>query len=109
VTLGNSAPSIDASTGGTEPIRPVRDESFIATPLNLTVAFPTVNKPTLLSNVKNEAGPTIFGMFTAVLAPSAPQASATHTLPPFYSTANVADTCVLLKTLGTDWGWHCPT
>jgi hypothetical protein len=34
--------------------------------------------------------------------------TATIEAPPFYSTANVADTCVLLKTLSTDWGWCCP-
>jgi carboxylesterase type B len=119
VTLGNNAPSIDASTGSAEPIRPVRDGSLITTPLDLTAAFPTVNKPILLSNVKNEAGPTIFGMFTGVLAPSVfgpvcaaslgDARTATIEASPFYNTANVADTRVPLETLGTDWVWRCPT
>jgi hypothetical protein len=108
VNLGNNAPSIDVSTGSTEPIRPVRDGSLITTPLNLTAAFPMVNKPILLSNVKNEAGPTISGMFTGFLAQSAPQASATRALrplrcPPFTALPTFSDTCIPLKTLGTDW------
>ncbi|KAF7337962.1 Carboxylic ester hydrolase [Mycena venus] len=119
VTLGDNAPSIDASTGSAEPIRPVRDGSLITTPLDLTAAFPSVNKPILLSNVKNEAGPTIFGMFTGVLAPSVfgpvceaslgDDRTATIQASPFYNTTNVADTRIPLEALGTDWVWRCPT
>ncbi|KAJ7685589.1 alpha/beta-hydrolase [Mycena polygramma] len=119
VTLGNNAPNIDASTGAAEPIRPVRDGSLITTPLDLTAAFPSQNKPLLLSNVKNEAGPTIYGMFSASVATSlfAPvcQASlgdsrtATVQASPFYNLTGVADTRVPLEALGTDYMWRCPT
>ncbi|KAK7038100.1 carboxylic ester hydrolase [Favolaschia claudopus] len=119
VTLGDNAPSIDASTGSAEPIRPVRDGSLINTPLDLTAPFPPVSKPILLTNVKNEAGPTIFGAFTGILAPSVfgPVCAAslgdarTETIQasPFYPTSNIADTRVPLETLGTDWIWRCPT
>ncbi|KAJ6502094.1 alpha/beta-hydrolase [Mycena sanguinolenta] len=118
VTVGNSAPSIDPSTGSAEPIRPVRDGSLITTPLDLTAAFPSVNKPILLSNVRNEAGPTIFSMFTAAVDSSIFQLAADQSLgnarattvmaSPFYN-INVADTRIPLETLGTDYVWRCPT
>lgn len=118
VTLGNNAPTIDPSTGSAEPIRPVRDGSLITTPLDLTAAFPSVNKPILLSNVKNEAGPTIYGMFTGTIGSSlfAPvcQASlgddrtATVQASPFYNLTG-SDTRVPLEELGTDYVWRCPT
>ncbi|KAF8205748.1 alpha/beta-hydrolase [Mycena galopus ATCC 62051] len=118
VTLGNNAPSIDPSTGSAEPIRPVRDGSLITTPLDLTAAFPSVKKPILLSNVRNEAGPTIYGMFAAPLTPSTfdpvceaslgDARTATVTASPFYN-SNVPDIRVPLETLGTDYVWRCPT
>ncbi|KAJ7137788.1 Alpha/Beta hydrolase protein [Mycena epipterygia] len=119
VTLSNNAPDIDASTGFAEPIRPVRDGSLITTPLDLTAAFPSVNKPILLSNVKNEAGPTIYGMFTASIGTSLFEPVCDQSLgtdrtaivqaAPFYNLTNVADTRVPLETLGTDYMWRCPT
>ncbi|KAJ7112387.1 alpha/beta-hydrolase [Mycena crocata] len=119
VTLSNDAPEIDASTGFAEPIRPVRDGTLITTPLDLTASFPSVNKPILLSNVKNEAGPTIYGMFTASIGTSlfapvcdqslGPDRTALVQSSPFYNLANVADTRVPLETLGTDYMWRCPT
>ncbi|KAJ7256473.1 alpha/beta-hydrolase [Mycena haematopus] len=118
VTLGNNAPSIDPSTGSAEPIRPVRDGSLITTPLDLTAAFPSANKPILLSNVRNEAGPTIFGMFNAALDSSVFELAAQQSLgdartatlmaSPFYNTSDV-DTRIPLETLGTDYVWRCPT
>ncbi|KAJ6531229.1 Alpha/Beta hydrolase protein [Mycena capillaripes] len=117
VTLGNEATSIDASTGIAEPIRPVRDGSLITTPLDLTATFPSVNKPILLSNVKNEAGPTIYG--NPIFTPSVPfdpvceaslgdSRTAIVQASPFYNLTG-DDTRVPLEALGTDYMWRCPT
>ncbi|KAJ7670877.1 alpha/beta-hydrolase [Mycena polygramma] len=118
-TLLDNATNIDASTGVGEPIRPVRDGSLITTPLDLTAPFPSQNKPPLLSNVKNEAGPTIYGEFTTALDTSlfasvcqaslGDSRSATLLASPFYNVTSVADTRVPLETLGTDFNWRCPT
>ncbi|KAJ7633008.1 alpha/beta-hydrolase [Roridomyces roridus] len=119
VTLGNEASTIDASTGLAEPIRPVRDGKLITTPLDLTAPFPAVNKPILLSNVKNEAGPTIYGMFpqsigNSLFAPVCEASLGTDRTTlvqnsPFYNLTGVSDTRVPLETLGTDEVWRCPT
>ncbi|KAJ6514846.1 alpha/beta-hydrolase [Mycena vitilis] len=117
--LLNDAANIDASTGVGEPIRPVRDGSLITTPLDLTAAFPSQSKPLLLSNVKNEAGPTIYGEFTTSLSTSlfasvcqaslGDSRSATLLASSFYNVTGVADTRVQLEALGTDFNWRCPT
>ncbi|KAJ7461542.1 alpha/beta-hydrolase [Mycena latifolia] len=119
VTLTGEASSIDASTGTAEPLRPVRDGKLITTPLDLTAPFPAVNKPLLLSNVKNEAGPTIYNIFPSsitsdLFAPVCdqslgPQRTAIVQASPFYNLTTVPDTRVPLETLGTDYMWRCPT
>ncbi|KAJ7149352.1 alpha/beta-hydrolase [Mycena filopes] len=119
VTLANEAPALDASTGFAEPIRPVRDGTLITSPLDLTAAFPSVSKPILLSNVKNEAGPTIYSMLPSVAADDSFTAACQASLgpartsavqgSPFYDTAGVADARVPLEALGTDYMWRCPT
>ncbi|KAJ7024309.1 alpha/beta-hydrolase [Mycena alexandri] len=119
VTLGNEAPFIDPSTGFAEPIRPVRDGSLITSPLDLTAAFPSVNKPILLSNVKNEAGTTIYGMFDGDASSSSFTQACQESLgddrtalvqtSPFYNITGLADTRVPLELLGTDYQWRCPT
>ncbi|KAJ7197881.1 alpha/beta-hydrolase [Mycena rebaudengoi] len=119
VTLTSDAPSIDESTGIGEPIRPVRDGALITNPLDLTAAFPSVQKPLLLTNVKNEAAPTIYGWLeqptdSSFFAPFC-QASlgadrtALVAASPFYNIAGMADTRVALETLGTDYIFRCPT
>ncbi|KAJ7749550.1 Alpha/Beta hydrolase protein [Mycena maculata] len=120
VTLGDNAPNIDPSTGSAEPIRPVRDGSLITTPLDLTASpFPSVTKPILLSNVKNEAGPTIYGMFTesigsSLFAPVCDASLGTDRTAvvlnsSFYNLTGVSDIRVPLEELGTDYVWRCPT
>ncbi|KAJ7085678.1 alpha/beta-hydrolase [Mycena belliarum] len=119
VTLGNQATSIDASTGSAEPVRPVRDGTLINTPLDLTAPFPAVDKPILLSNVKNEAGPTIYGIFKSSItreyfAPVCdqslgPERTAIVQASPFYNLSASSDTRIPLETLGTDYMWRCPT
>ncbi|KAI0748574.1 alpha/beta-hydrolase [Daedaleopsis nitida] len=54
---------LDPAAGASEPIRPVRDMQLIINPLDLTATFPQQSKPIILSNVRNEAGPTIYGGF----------------------------------------------
>ncbi len=54
---------LDPAAGASEPIRPVRDGELITNPLDLTADFPQQSKPIILSNVRNEAGPTIYGGF----------------------------------------------
>ncbi|KAJ6525506.1 alpha/beta-hydrolase [Mycena vulgaris] len=119
VALSADAQDIDPSTGVAQPIRPVRDGSLITTPLDLTAPFPSVNKPILLSNVKNEAGPTIYAIFPSTIgnelfAPVCDQSlgadrTALVEASPFYNLTNVPDTRVPLETLGTDYMWRCPT
>src|ERR1700691_5273760 len=58
---------IDPSTTQAEPIRVVRDGSFITSPLDSTAAFPKVSKPLLISSVQNEAGFTIYNIFNTSL------------------------------------------
>ncbi|KAJ7217137.1 Alpha/Beta hydrolase protein [Mycena pura] len=118
-TLSSSAPSINPSTGIAEPIRPVRDGSLITTPLDLTAPFPSATKPILLSNVKNEAGPTIYGMFPASITSSfflpvsqsilGDERTAVVSASAFYPLTGVTDSRVPLETLGTDYMWRCPT
>ncbi|KAJ7074098.1 alpha/beta-hydrolase [Mycena amicta] len=119
VTLSAEAQSIDESTGVAEPIRPVRDGSLITTTLDLTAsAFPSQSKPLLLTNVKNEAGPTIYGMFQSALSNSltstvcdnslGPDRTALVSTAPYYD-FSVADIRAPLETLGSDYMWRCPT
>ncbi|KAI0672899.1 alpha/beta-hydrolase [Trametes maxima] len=54
---------LDAAVGASEPIRPVRDGTLITTTLDSTSTFPKVDKPVIVSTVRNEAGPTIYGGF----------------------------------------------
>lgn len=60
VTLENEANDLDPAAGMGEPLRPVRDGQLITTPLDSTAPFPAVSKPLLLTNVKNEGGPTVY-------------------------------------------------
>ncbi|KAF7295534.1 Carboxylic ester hydrolase [Mycena indigotica] len=120
VVLSSKAQSIDPSTGVGEPIRPVRDGSLITTALDLTSgsSFPSQSKPLLLTNVKNEAGPTIFGMFTSSLPNTltstvcdgslGPDRTSIVSASPFYD-FTVADIRTPLETLGSDYMWRCPT
>lgn len=68
-TLINAAANneLDPAAGASEPIRPVRDNSLITNPLDLTASFPQQSKPIIVSTVRNEAALTIYGNFpTAV-------------------------------------------
>ncbi|KAI0636657.1 alpha/beta-hydrolase [Trametes polyzona] len=54
---------LDPAVGSSEPIRPVRDNALITSTLDSTAPFPKVSKPVIVSTVRNEAGPTIYGGF----------------------------------------------
>lgn len=122
--------SLDPSTGLGEPIRLVRDGSLITSPLDTTAPFPRVSKPLLLTNVKNEAGLSIYGGGTPPISvadyeglvgetfsSTATQAILQNTnyAAATLSTANGSDVASTqderptLEKLGTDQIWRCPT
>ncbi|KIP04759.1 hypothetical protein PHLGIDRAFT_129302 [Phlebiopsis gigantea 11061_1 CR5-6] len=128
--LSGSADSLDESTGLGEPLRLVRDGSLITTPLDSTAQFPSVSKPILLTNVKNEAGTSIFGGIPFDLdagnyqnavegtfgqpATNAILNNTNYALPAAAAAANSSeatstDERPLLEKLGTDQIWRCPT
>jgi carboxylesterase type B len=121
-TLVSNAVNIDPSTGLFQPIRPVRDGSFITSPLDSTAPFPSVNKPVLISTVLNEIGPAIYSQFPqplpADILPYIYEASLgterTNTLissdryPPIpNSITGVVDARDQLQLVGTDYMWKC--
>ncbi|KAF7311334.1 Carboxylic ester hydrolase [Mycena kentingensis (nom. inval.)] len=118
LSLSNAAMDIDESTGVGEPIRPVRDNKLVTTPLDLTAPFPSQSKPLLLTTVKNEAGPTIFGMFDSALPSAATSLVCDASLGAdrtslvadsgFYD-FSLSDIRAPLEALGTDYMWRCPT
>jgi len=58
-----TATTIDPAAGPAEPIRPVLDGTLIQ--YSLTSTFPSNLKNILLTTVKDEAGPAIYGAFTS--------------------------------------------
>ncbi|KAK0239633.1 alpha/beta-hydrolase [Armillaria nabsnona] len=117
-TLFSTAPSLDASTGTAEPIRPVRDNTLITSPLDSTDTFPSVSKPILVTSVLNEAGLTIYGSFTEqvdgvffdLFADQflGDERTAIIDNSTFYTpTDENDDTRIRLERLGTDYMWKC--
>ncbi|KAG5647317.1 hypothetical protein DXG03_000855 [Asterophora parasitica] len=120
-TLFYTAVDIDPSTGNAQPIRPVRDGSLITSPLDSTAAFPSVNKPILVTSVLHEAGFAIYGQFSQPLPGDwlAPVCAATfgptraniilssayYPLAP--AVGGVDDARPQLQTIGTDYLWKC--
>ncbi|KAJ7122106.1 Alpha/Beta hydrolase protein [Mycena epipterygia] len=118
VALKAEAMSLDPSTGQGEPIRPVKDGQLVTTPLDSTAPFPKVTKPLLLTNVKNEAGPTIYAdpdpisaqSFAPITEESLGDARTKTVIhSSFYPMAPHGDARVPLQLLGTDYVWRCPT
>ncbi|EKM55684.1 uncharacterized protein PHACADRAFT_184465 [Phanerochaete carnosa HHB-10118-sp] len=128
--LMNNALGLDPSTGSGEPIRLVRDGSFITSPLDSTAPFPSVSKPILVTNVRNEAALSIYGGIPAIgvadyeelveetFGTGATQAIlkntdyAVATLGAVGGGADIATTAderPTLEKLGTDQIWRCPT
>lgn len=118
--LASTATTLDLSTGQGEPIRLVKDGSLITSPLDSTAPFPSVSKPILISNVKNEAGLSIFGNVPAITTESYAQVvggtfgtTATEAIlaNPDYAALNSTsdeDQRPVLEKLGTDQIWRCP-
>ncbi|KAJ7463707.1 alpha beta-hydrolase [Mycena latifolia] len=122
VTVENEAMDLDPAAGIGEPLRPVKDGQLVTTPLDSTAPFPTVSKPLLLTNVKNEGGPTIYDL----LFPGPDPVPASLFQPvceaslgvdrteivmnsSFYPVDPDGDARVPLEVLGTDYTWRCPT
>jgi hypothetical protein len=118
--LSNAAMTLDLSTGVGEPIRLVRDGSLITSPMDSTAPFPSVSKPIIVSNVKNEAGLSIFGGVPAITTESYIQVvngsfgagpTAKILANPNYAALNGTadeDQRPVLEKLGTDQIWRCP-
>jgi hypothetical protein len=117
-TLTDDAMVIDPSTGMAQPIRVVRDGSFITTTLDSTAPFPSVNKPILVSSVKNEAGTAIYqnvpplpqeALFPACAATFGDQRTEIILSSPYYpaSLSLTGDIREQLQVIGTDYLWKC--
>jgi hypothetical protein len=117
MNLFATAVNLDASADSFEPMRPVKDGSFITSPLDSTGPFPHQTKPILITNVKNDAGSAIFGQFTYPVPASSFDdiVSATFGSPrtelivssPFYAVGNESDVRPTIEELGTDYIWRC--
>lgn len=104
-----------------EPMRVVNDGSFITSTLDSSSPFPTVSKSILLSNVKDEAGYTIYGEFPNPVSQSEYQAivnlsfgetrsqSLLSTQSYAVQTPTASDYRPQLEILGTDSVFRCAT
>ncbi|KAI6036430.1 alpha beta-hydrolase [Pisolithus microcarpus] len=104
-----------------EPMRVVNDGSFITSTLDSSSPFPTVSKSILLSNVKDEAGYTIYGEFPNPVSQSEYQAivnlsfgetrsqSLLSTQSYAVQTPTASDYRPQLEVLGTDSVFRCAT
>ncbi|THH19472.1 hypothetical protein EW146_g1706 [Bondarzewia mesenterica] len=114
----------DPTATQSEPMRPVHDGTLITSTLDSDSPFPSVSKPILLTNVKNEAGLTIYSAFTESMGTSLYDAvvngtfgdprtgiilSSSHYVVPVLADGQAADARVQLETLGTDSIWKCAT
>ena len=118
-TLFSQAIFLNPAAGIGEPIRPVHDGQLITTTLTTSSPFPQVSKPILVTNVVNEAGPTIYQMFSSpVSSQDSVQilygllgTSRTDTIlaAQRYATQDSGDVRPGLEKLGTDYLWKCPS
>lgn len=118
--LNDAAPTLDASVGIGEKLRVTRDGQLITTTLDSSSPFPAQSKPILVSNVKNEAGLSIYGGVPAIQADSyqflvdqtfGDDATAKILANPNYAALNGSsdeDQRPVLEKLGTDQIWRCP-
>ncbi|KAG7451620.1 alpha/beta-hydrolase [Guyanagaster necrorhizus] len=116
-TLYNNASAIDASASFVIPLRPVRDDVLITTPLDSTAKFPAVTKPILITSVLDEAAATIYDLFPdivpqtsfdAILSELLGADRAATVVSSSYYQSNESDARDLLVKLGTDYVWRCP-
>ncbi|KAI6045597.1 Alpha/Beta hydrolase protein [Pisolithus marmoratus] len=104
-----------------DPMRVVRDGSFITSTLDSSSPFPAVSKPILLSTVMDEAGYTIYGNFPNPVPQSEYQAIVNasfgetrsqvlmDTQPYAVQTSPTSDYRPQLEVLGTDSVFRCAT
>ncbi|KAI9065347.1 alpha/beta-hydrolase [Trametes sanguinea] len=113
---------LDPAVGASEPMRPVLDNVLIKTTLDSTSPFPKVSKPIIVSTVRNEAGPTIYGGFPDSVNDSfyeqlvsftfgSPRTNRILNTAVYAASPNVdgveADQRPQLEELGTDQIWRC--
>ncbi|KZV92673.1 alpha/beta-hydrolase [Exidia glandulosa HHB12029] len=112
------APDLDAASAGPLALRPVIDNQIITT--TLTTTFPSSLKPLLITTVKNEAGPTIFGgggvpqvpndFYAPVLESVIPDSRAQSILNSTFYALGKSDDAVrdALMEVVTDLAFRCP-
>lgn len=111
--------SLDPAAGLGEPMRPVHDGQLIANTLTTSSPFPQVSKPILVTTVVNEAGPTIYQMFSSPVS-SQDSTQITYGLlgssrantilgSQRYVAQTSGDVRPILEKLGTDYLWRCPS
>ncbi|KAI0310187.1 Alpha/Beta hydrolase protein [Amylostereum chailletii] len=120
----SDAAGIAPSATQSEPMRPVTDGSFITTTLDSTTPFPKVSKPVLLTNVKDESGPTIYSTFPSFLSTGNFNAfvnafygekraedvlSSTFYRVPVLADGSAQDARIPLEDMATDGIWRCAT
>ncbi|KAF9454612.1 alpha/beta-hydrolase [Macrolepiota fuliginosa MF-IS2] len=115
MTLFGTAWETIPVVGQFEPMRPVRDGSFITTSLDSTTPFPSVSKPILVTTVADEAG---FAIYTSNQA-SLTQTNLTDACDTTFGTTRTnnilssgfypaaPDARVQLQLIGTDYMWRC--
>ncbi|KAJ7786949.1 alpha beta-hydrolase [Mycena olivaceomarginata] len=121
-SLEDEANDLDPAAGVGEPLRPVLDGQLITTPLDSTAPFPAVNKPLLLTNVKNDGGPTVYqllfpgpdpqpaSLFEPVCDLSlGPDRTQVVVDSGFYPVDPYGDSRAPMEVLTTDYLWRCPT
>jgi carboxylesterase type B len=120
MNLFGNAVNLDASADQFEPMRPVKDGSFITSPLDSTAPFPHQTKPILITNAKDDAGFAIFGQFTDPVPPSSFKDVVLATFgsnrtelivsSSFYAAGGAEETLdarPTIEDLGTDYLWRC--
>jgi len=116
-TLFSQAMSLNPATGQGEPIRPVHDGQLITSTLTTSSPFPQVSKSILVTTVVNEAGPTLYGMFSSPVSSQdsvqiiygllgSPRAD-TVLASQLYTAQTPGDARPILEKLGTDYLWKC--
>ncbi|EJD51156.1 alpha/beta-hydrolase [Auricularia subglabra TFB-10046 SS5] len=114
--LMSSAPGLDPASAGPVPIRPVVDNQIITS--TLTTSFPASLKPLLITTVKHEAGPVIFGgvpavpdaLYAAVLQSVIPDSRSQSILDSKFYGLGASNDAVRdsLVTIVTDLAFRCP-
>ena len=119
-SLYSQAVFLDQAAGQGEPMRPIRDGQLISNTLTTSTPFPQVSKPILVTNVANEAGPSIYGWYDSPVSEpdylqfvywslGTPRAdtvlgSQRYTV---QTLGGVSDARPSLEKMGTDYLWKC--